>query len=270
MKKKDLIFLICNIAFKAGLIINKFYYKKINVAFKNDKSPLTDADIASNNFIINSLLKLNLKIPILSEESYVEWRSRKSWNKYWLIDPLDGTKEFLNKNGEFTVNIALIEKNKPILGVIYAPAKSLLYYASKKFGSYKLKTNKRIINFDKSIKIKIPNKKKSKENIAILSKSHNNKQTIQWLHNNLNKFKTINKGSSLKFCDVAEGIADIYPRFSPTSEWDIAAGQIILEEAGGYIRSINNCKINYNLKESIINSSFIASSKQFFNYKDIS
>ena len=134
---------ICNISIEAGLITNKYYKQKNKIINKEDNSPLTRADIDSNDFIIKSLSEINPKLPILSEEKFVEWDIRKKWSKYWLVDPLDGTKEFIKESGEYTVNIALIENNEPILGVIYAPQFSLLYYGSKENGSYKIKCNKK-------------------------------------------------------------------------------------------------------------------------------
>ena len=129
---------VCNIAIESGLIINTYYKSNNDISFKSDRSPLTQADLASNKFIINSLSELNADIPILSEESLVDWDVRKNWSRSWLVDPLDGTKEFINQRAEFTVNIALIENNEPVLGVIYAPALSILYYACKNNGSFKL------------------------------------------------------------------------------------------------------------------------------------
>ena len=248
---------LLNIAIDSGTEILKIYENEIIVNSKKDKSPITQADINSNNLIVNRLKELEPNIPILSEESLVEWESRKNWNKYWLIDPLDGTKEFINRNGEFTVNISLIENNYPIFGIIYAPVKSLLYYAFKNYGSYKLKVNSNLINLSDFNKININKEKKS--NIKIIgSRSHSDKAFQIWLENKFANFELITIGSSLKFCVLAEGKADIYPRLGPTSEWDVAAGHIILEEAGGKLKSIDNKDILYNTKEDILNPHFIA------------
>ena len=218
---------ILNIAIDAGKEILKIYNDDIIVKSKEDNSPLTKADINSNKI------------------------------KYWLIDLLDGTKEFINKNGEFTVNISLIEKNYPIFGVIYAPAKSLLYYAIKNCGAFKMITNSNIETVDE-FKI-IKTYKKSNDVVRVIgSRSHSNKEFEKWLSDNLNSYELVKIGSSLKFCLLAEGGADIYPRLGPTSEWDIAAGHIILEEAGGSINNIDNNKILYNTKENVINPYFIA------------
>ena len=252
---------VCNISIEAGLIINTYYKSNNDIFFKEDRSPLTEADLASNKFIIDSLSELNSSIPILSEESLVDWDLRKNWSRYWLIDPLDGTKEFINKNGEFTVNIALIENNEPILGVIYAPALSVLYYASKNNGSYKLSCDQTIDSLSDSTKILTNHKNSSDHFYVFKSRSHSNEEFENWIKNNVNNYELIQKGSSIKFCEMAEGKADLYPRCGPTSEWDIAAGHIILVEAGGEIKSIDDKKILYNNKESIINPHFIASCK---------
>ena len=250
---------VCNIAIQAGLIINSYYKSNANVSFKEDRSPLTEADLASNQFIVDSLSKLDSNIPILSEESLVNWNVRKNWLKYWLVDPLDGTKEFINQNGEFTVNIALIENNEPIIGIIYVPTLSILYYAGKNKGSYKFSCDQKINSLSDSTRIKTSNKKKSDHFRIFESRSHSNEEFVNWVKNNIHDYELIKKGSSIKFCEIAEGKADLYPRFGSTSEWDIAAGHIILMEAGGALESVNHKKILYNNKESVINPHFIAS-----------
>ena len=248
---------ILNIAIDAGREILKIYNNKIIVKSKEDKSPITQADIKSNNLIVSRLKKLEPNIPILSEESLVVWENRKIWNKYWLVDPLDGTKEFINRNGEFTVNISLIENNDPIFGIIYSPVKSLLYYALKNNGSHKLETKTNLSSLNNFKKI-TTNKEKNTTMRIIGSRSHPSKQFQIWLKEKFTDFELITIGSSLKFCILAEGEADIYPRFGPTSEWDIAAGHIILEEAGGKLKSIDNKDIMYNTKEDVLNPYFIA------------
>lgn len=250
---------ICNISIKAGKKILEYYEEDNKIFLKKDESPLTNADLSSNKIIIEELKKFNNTIPILSEEALVDWDKRKGWDTYWLIDPLDGTKEFIKKNDEFTVNIALIENHKPILGVIFAPALSTIYYAYQNFGSYKINCSN-VLNFlDKSSKI-FTNRKNKNDNLLVIgSRSHTNKDFDNWVQNNIEDYKLIKKGSSLKFCNIADGNADLYPRFGLTSEWDIAAGHIILIEAGGTINSIDNQEIVYNTKEQILNPYFIAS-----------
>ena len=161
IENKKLLLDVCNISIRAGNKVLEYYNDDIEVTDKNDSSPLTKADLASNKIILKSLHDLDKTIPILSEESLVEWNKRKNWKKYWLVDPLDGTKEFIKKNGEFTVNIALIEKNKPILGIIFVPAKTLIYFAQKNNGSYKLSCDQKINSLSDSIQIQTRNKKSS-------------------------------------------------------------------------------------------------------------
>ncbi len=250
---------LCNISIKAGHLIMQFYNNQNEVTFKKDSSPITKADLAANKLIIEELTSIDKEIKILSEESLVDWDKRKSWSKYWLVDPLDGTKEFIKKNDEFTVNIALIENNEPIVGIIYAPAKSKLYYASKNNGSYKIDGSNILKNFNHSKSIKVNRGLALNITRILSSRSHSNEKVSNWISKNFNKIKIIQKGSSLKFCEIAEGNADVYPRFGPTSEWDIAAGHIILKEAGGKILTQDNKEILYNTKDNFINPEFIAS-----------
>ena len=247
---------VCNVSIEAGKEILNFYNNDIEVTHKEDLSPLTKADLASNKIILESLTKLNSNIPILSEESLVDWSIRKNWKKYWLVDPLDGTKEFIKKNGEFTVNIALIEDNNPILGVVYVPAKSLLYLAEKNKGSFKTNTKDKLENFEGIQKIIVSSQTNRPRVIG--SRSHSNATFDNWVKEKFPKAEIVQAGSSLKFCLIAEGEADIYPRFGPTSEWDIAAGHMIVDEAGGKIRTFQNNSIKYNTKENIINPEFYA------------
>ena len=248
---------IVNISVDAGEVILNYYNENVDVIYKDDESPLTKADLASHKIITDSIKKITPDIPILSEEEFIDWKIRKKWKKYWLIDPLDGTKEFIKKNDEFTVNIALIENNRPILGVIYTPALNELFYSIKNFGSYKILTKKKLNTLKQAKRISI-NKKKSNKIKIVGSRSHSNPILDKWVNKNFNEFDILQKGSSLKFCLIAEGSADIYPRFGPTSEWDIAAGHIILEEAGGKLKSIDNKEILYNEKENILNPEFFA------------
>ena len=248
---------IINISVDAGEVILNYYNENVDVIYKDDESPLTKADLASHKIITDSIKKITPDIPILSEEEFIDWKIRKKWKKYWLIDPLDGTKEFIKKNDEFTVNIALIENNRPILGVIYTPALNELFYSIKNFGSYKILTKKKLNTLKEAKRISI-NKKKSNKVKIVGSRSHSNPILDKWVNKNFNEFDILQKGSSLKFCLIAEGSADIYPRFGPTSEWDIAAGHIILEEAGGKLKSIDNKEILYNEKENILNPEFFA------------
>ena len=257
MLSKENLLEIVNISVDAGEVILNYYNENVDVIYKDDESPLTKADLASHKIITDSIKKITPDIPILSEEEFIDWKIRKKWKKYWLIAPLDGTKEFIKKNDEFTVNIALIENNRPILGVIYTPALNELFYSIKNFGSYKILTKKKLNTLKEAKRISI-NKKKSNKIKIVGSRSHSNPILDKWVNKNFNEFNILQKGSSLKFCLIAEGSADIYPRFGPTSEWDIAAGHIILEEAGGKLKSIYNKEILYNEKENILNPEFFA------------
>lgn len=250
---------INNIAKRAGNEIMKIYQQDFEVDYKADNSPLTKADIKSNDMIAESLKDLYPGIPILSEENKeVPYNIRKNWEYFWLIDPLDGTKEFVKKNGEFTVNIALIYKNISVLGVIYAPALDLLYYAQKDQGAFKQDKNK------KPQRLPIYNHPNIDTLKVIVSKSHYNRETKEFVNNlksQYEKIEFINIGSSLKLCLIAEGKADIYPRLAPTMEWDIAAGQTIVEESKGKIIKYKTEEfIRYN-KQNLLNPYFITTRK---------
>jgi len=236
---------IIKIAEMAGNVIMPFYREdQIDISLKKDKSPITEADIASNEFIVNEL-ESNFSYPIMTEESPVPYNIRKSWKKFWIVDPLDGTKDFIEKNDEFTVNIALIDHNRPVLGVINVPAFGITYWSEKGEGAYK--NGKRIYN--KSNRINL---------IGTDSRFHSTKETKEFFKNNSIK-KVVRYGSSLKLCKLAEGEIDIYPRLNGTKEWDTAASEIILQEAGCALVSYpHKRKFIYN-KEKIANSFFIAS-----------
>ena len=219
------------------------------VKYKSDESPLTLADIASNEIIENILGSSN--IPILSEEGNVlGFNKRKDLKQLWIVDPLDGTKEFIKKNDEFTVNIALVENKRPTLGVIYAPALKVLYFSEEKFGSYKLELKTSTLSSqDYSRAIKLPVSINKNSYGVVISRSHLKKETLSYIENLKNirpNVESIAIGSSLKFCLIANGTADIYPRFGPTSEWDTAAGQAIVEFAGGSLITIDRKPLKYN------------------------
>ena len=217
---------ITNIAKAAGDAIMKIYKKDFHIEFKDDESPLTEADIKSNEIICNALANLYPNIPILSEENKaVSFRDRKKWEYFWLIDPIDGTKEFIKKNGEFTVNIALIHKNTPVLGVVYAPVPNIIYYAKKGIGAFKNTERLPLVKND------TPEKYLN----VVASKSHLSKETREFIDRlalTTQELSLVSKGSSLKLCMIAEGTADIYPRLAPTMEWDTAAAHAIVLETG--------------------------------------
>jgi len=244
---------IVNIAKKAGDTIMEIYKKDFKIEYKDDKSPLTEADTKVNEIICTSLEKLYPNIPIMSEENkQVEYSIRKNWEYYWCIDPIDGTKEFIKKNGEFTINIALIYKNTPVLGVVYAPAINEMYKAKKGEGAYK-NNQKLPLHVNKS-----PEKKLS----VVASKSHLSEETQIFINNlKTETIEQVSKGSSLKLCMVAEGVADIYPRLAPTMEWDTAAADAIVRESGKITNQYENEKpVVYN-KENLLNPWFIVSNR---------
>jgi len=239
------------------------------VEFKNDQSPLTLADKKSHDIIVSGLRSSNL--PVLSEESSgITWEQRKNWERYWLVDPLDGTKEFIKRNDEFTVNIALIEGGRPVLGVIYLPVFKTLYFAIKDLGSYKIVkpegiTNKTTFEDLKQTSIKLPENSFDEVVRVVASRSHISPETKLFIDNLEEKFgriSTVAAGSSLKLCLVAEGNAEIYPRMGPTMEWDIAAGHVIITESGGTVLKTDNSEMIYN-KQDLLNPWFVVSSKSF-------
>jgi 3'(2'), 5'-bisphosphate nucleotidase len=240
-------------------IIEIYNSDDFNLEYKLDDSPLTIADTASNKIIENILEASN--IPILSEEGNIlDFNNRKNLKQLWIVDPLDGTKEFIKKNDEFTVNIALIENSKPVIGVIYAPALNVLYFSERKLGSYKTLITA-LDEFDNSKAFRLPLVENSNEYKVLTSRSHLDDNTLDYIDNlKVNNLKAVSvpMGSSLKFCLLAEGLADCYPRFSPCMEWDTAAGQIICEEAGFKVVDLKTMKpIIYN-RENLINNYFIA------------
>jgi 3'(2'), 5'-bisphosphate nucleotidase len=214
---------------------------------KSDLSPLTYADKNSHEYIMQALHELNSKIPVISEEGKdIPYETRIKWGYYWLVDPLDGTKEFLKRNGQFTVNIALMKKDKPLAGIIYAPVPDLLYLGGLGVGGYKI---------EKGEKYKIKVNNKTSNLIAVKSRSHSSEAEEQVLKK-YSIVDSIEVGSSLKFCMVAEGKADIYYRAGPTMEWDTAAGQAIVEGAGGVVLNQDGEIFTYN-KTSLLNGSFL-------------
>ena len=239
-----------DIARDAGRAILAIYEAGFDIQEKEDKSPITDADMASHNLIIDRLGELTPEIPILSEESTrPPFEERARWETYWLVDPLDGTREFIKRNGEFTVNIALIHRHKSIIGVINVPVLNTDYYGWLGGGSFKAEDGA----VAESISIK---KLNPDEKLTVVgSRSHGSKMLQNYMAK-LGDVDILRMGSSLKFCLVAEGRADIYPRLSPTSEWDSAAAHCIVEQAGGYITRTDMSPLEYNTKDSLLNPFF--------------
>jgi len=265
MKIEELLYIAINASLKGGEEILKVYDSDFSVEKKEDNSPLTLADKNANTAICNLLAET--KFPILSEEGKtIPYEERSEWAYFWMVDPLDGTKEFIKRNGEFTVNIALIHKQRSILGVIYVPVTGMLYFAAESVGSfkkqmtdYKLKNLKDII----SRSSKLPLENSDKNFTVVASRSHLSQETEDFIVG----LKTIHKevsfissGSSIKLCLVAEGSADVYPRFAPTMEWDTAAGQAICEIAGKKVFDYTtNRSLLYN-KQNLLNNWFIVQS----------
>jgi 3'(2'), 5'-bisphosphate nucleotidase len=252
------------IAKAAGAAIMQVYATNFDVVKKEDASPLTQADLAAHKVIVSALSQLTPHIPILSEESEaLPFETRQAWPTYWLIDPLDGTREFVKRNGEFTVNIALIDEHHSVLGVVYAPVPDLLYFASQTHGAYKQLTSKPV----EMIHVKHCD---IKQLVIAGSRSHSDQNMQRFLQNIKNNTgsppELISMGSSLKICLVAEGLADVYPRLGPTSEWDTAAAHCVLKEAGGEIVDVNNESLRYNTKESILNPFFFATNTMRQNW----
>lgn len=248
---------LCNscvtIARNAGSKILEIYNTEFDIEHKEDKSPLTDADMASHHTIVEALSALTPDIPILSEESAsLPFEQRKKWSLYWLVDPLDGTREFIKRNGEFTVNIALIENHKSILGVIHVPVLDIDYFAYAGGGAFKS------VNGGDAEPISV----KSLESSTLVvagSRSHGSEEMQQYMNNISSSYSDVDMlsmGSSLKFCLVAEGKADLYPRLGLTSEWDTAAAQCIVEQAGGYVTKTDMSALEYNTKDSLLNPFF--------------
>ncbi|MCC6503142.1 MAG: 3'(2'),5'-bisphosphate nucleotidase CysQ [Deltaproteobacteria bacterium] len=243
---------IMALAIKAGEEIMNIYSRDFSVEYKDDSSPLTEADKASHEIIDAGLRKIAPDIPVISEEGEpIPYSERKSYRSLWLVDPLDGTKEFIKKNGEFTVNIALIEGSSPVLGVIYVPAKGVLYYGEKGKGAFKQERG------DSPVKLKRTLLPVGSPVRALVSRSHPSPEVADFLKA-YNVASCVEAGSSLKFCLVAEGSADLYPRIGPTSEWDTAAGHAIAEAAGCLVATLDGKPLTYN-KESLLNPGFVVS-----------
>ncbi|RNC88172.1 MAG: 3'(2'),5'-bisphosphate nucleotidase [Winogradskyella sp.] len=252
-------------ALEAGKEIMEVYNSEIKIELKEDQSPLTEADRRAND-VINRFL-IDTKYPIISEENkQVEYTQRKQWDNYWVVDPLDGTKEFIKRNGEFTVNIAFVKNRKPVLGVIFAPFLEMLYVGDvEEKIAFKTSIKSEDLSINKileQITLLKPTKRFDKSIKIVGSRSHMNRETSDFIESlNQNGYSTsiVSKGSSLKFCLVAEGSADVYPRFAPTMEWDTAAGQAICNAVGiDVISQETKQSLNYN-KQNLLNPWFLVS-----------
>ena len=238
---------ICQLAREAGDAIMQVYEgdKPMEVTNKMDDSPVTAADIAAHNVIAHGLQALTPEIPILSEEDPPAWEVRQGWDRYWLVDPLDGTKEFIKRNGEFTVNIALIEKGKPVMGVVYAPVLKVMYAAAGGKAWKDEAGNRQPIQV-----------RDARPPLVVVSRSHGNNAELDEYLQQLGEHQTTAIGSSLKFCLVAEGKAQLYPRFGPTSVWDTAAGHAVAVAAGAHVHDWQGRTLDYTPRESFLNPGF--------------
>lgn len=242
----------CAIARTAGSAIMKVYAGEFAVERKDDNSPLTAADLAAHRAIIDGLHVLTPQIPVLSEESAVQasWDERRRWARYWLVDPLDGTREFVKRNGEFTVNIALIHEHEPVLGVVFAPALDELYWAWRGGHAHRADAGQ-------SGNVELRTRRRGEPLRVAGSRSHADPRLTAALAT-LGTHELKPLGSSLKFCRAARGEVDLYIRYGLTSEWDTAAGQCVLEQAGGGVTDLAGASLRYNTKESLLNPDFLA------------
>jgi 3'(2'), 5'-bisphosphate nucleotidase len=235
---------------RAGAAIMQVYGLGFTVQRKEDNSPLTLADLESQRVIIDGLTQVTPDVPILSEESaQAPWAERQTWRELWVVDPLDGTREFVKRNGEFTVNIALVLEHEPVLGLVAAPALGLLYWGAAGVGAFSHHRDET----ERRIHVSLPQNPLR----VVGSRSHATAETAGYLAR-LGPHVMTGIGSSLKFCRLAEGNADLYPRFGPTSEWDTAAGQALLEAAGGHVTRLDGHRLRYNCRDSVINGDFLA------------
>lgn len=257
---RDLIPAIVELARAAGDRILEIYDTDFDVQHKDDASPLTAADLASHRCIVDGLSRLVPLYPILSEESAdIPFEERKSWNPYWLVDPLDGTKEFVKRNGEFTVNIALIQDHRPVLGVVHVPVTGVTYYAADDAGAFRRDGD------DEPVAIRVHDGARTPRVVG--SRSHRSDDVNRYLAN-LGEHEMVAMGSSLKFCVVAEGNADVYPRLGLTSEWDTAAAHAVVTGAGGRVVHLDGTDLLYNAKADILNPHFMVLGNPSRNWLD--
>ncbi len=239
------------ISYEAGARIMAVYASDFSVEEKEDKSPVTKADIAAHEYILRQLKGLQPSLPVLSEEAVGNFAAAKACDCYWLVDPLDGTKEFIKRNGEFTVNIALIKDGRAIMGVVYAPALNVAYLAAQGLGAFK------VIADGIRLAIQVAKHVEGTPWRVVGSRSHAG-SSLALLLQKLGPHELISMGSSLKFCLVAEGSADFYPRLGPTSLWDTAAAQCVVEQAGGMVLQLTGEPISYANFSNTLNPSFVA------------
>ncbi|MGH8055215.1 MAG: 3'(2'),5'-bisphosphate nucleotidase CysQ [Stenotrophomonas sp.] len=242
---------VIGIAEQAGAAIMQVYAHGFDIEQKADDSPVTTADLAAHRLIVQGLTQLTPDIPVLSEESaHVAWETRRQWQRYWLVDPLDGTREFIKRNGEFSVNIALIDGGVSVFGVVQAPVTGVIWHAERGAKAYRREGAQQ-----NAINTRVPPVAPLR---VAASRSHRGERT-QTLLARMGEIEVIAQGSSLKFCRIAEGTLDVYPRLGPTSEWDTAAGQCVLEAAGGVVLAADSgLPFQYNQRPRLLNGDFVA------------
>lgn len=244
----------------ASARILSVYETDFAVEHKDDRSPLTEADMQAHRAIISGLRELTPGWPILSEESAsVDFSERQTWQCYWLVDPLDGTREFVKRNGEFTVNIALIADHQPILGVVQVPVTGVCYFAARGVGAYKF--------VPEYGEIRINTRSADASRLAIAGSRSHGSERFQTFMEKLDGAEVVTIGSSLKSCLVAEGLIDLYPRFGLTSEWDTAAAHCVVEQAGGEITDMAFQPLRYNCKDSLLNPNFLVIGDPAFDWR---
>lgn len=254
MNRNELLPSIVATSERAGQAILEVYAEEFEVDYKEDDSPLTRADLASHCIIRDALAALTPDIPLLSEESaHIDFTTRSAWSTYWLVDPLDGTKEFVNRNGEFTVNIALVQNHRPVLGVVHVPVSGTTYTGmTADHGNPGQAMRRQAGAEPQPIRVR-----PCRQPIVVVgSRSHANPRLEEHLVT-LGEYELVSMGSSLKFCLVAEGKADFYPRLGPTSEWDTAAAHAVVTAAGGRIVQLDGSPLEYNRKASLLNPEFL-------------
>jgi len=249
LNTRDVLEQLVDISRRAGLKILEWYEGDMGITLKSDDSPLTLADLASHELINAELSNRWPDIPILSEESAdIPWETRQTWQQYWLVDPLDGTKEFINRNGEFTVNIALIRNHQPVMGVVHVPVTDTSYFGARELAAWCQDGSADA----QVIQVRRP---AAQTSVIVGSRSHANPELASQLQQ-LGPHELTSMGSSLKFCRIAEGLADFYPRLGPTCEWDTAAAQAVVEAAGGQVVKIDGSPLDYNNKDIYLNPYF--------------
>ena len=249
MDPNQLLLEVTALAREAGRAILEVYASSFSVQEKEDRSPLTEADLRSEKLILAGLKRIAPEVPVLSEESaQAPYSTRRNWSRLWVVDPLDGTKEFVQRNGEFTVNIALVDSQRPVLGIVHAPALERTYYACEGVGAFRSDAQAA----GRPIRVA---KQRHAPLRVVGSRSHRGSSLDAFL-SRVGPHELVEVGSSLKLCLVAEGQADVYPRLGPTSEWDTAAGQCVLEQAGGQVLKLDGEPLEYN-RENTLNPNFI-------------